>query len=96
MKDEKPALFDKPRNIRRILRLLYACCGLLLVLDIVIHRHVLHPWEQLWGFYAVYGFIGCVVLVLVAKWMRTFLMRPEDYYDRRAADAGGEREEEAQ
>ena len=37
-------------------------------------------------FYPVYGFVGCVVLVLVAKWMRSFLMRPEDYYDEDKTD----------
>ena len=52
----------------------------MLVLDFVIHRHVMHSWENLWGFYPLYGFVGCVVLVLVATWMRTFLMRPENYY----------------
>ncbi len=54
---------------------------LLFALDFVIHRHVVHSWETLWGFYAVFGFVACVILVLVAKRMRTFLMRSEDYYD---------------
>mgnify|MGYP000353769568 CR=1 FL=1 len=73
-------MFDNPKNVRRILHLLYGCCGILFLLDFVIHRHVLHSWENLWGFYPIYGFIGCVILVIVATWMRTFLMRSEDYY----------------
>ena len=81
MEKEKKYLFDKPENVKRLLYFLYACCALLLVLEFVIHRHVMHSWENLWGFYPLYGFVGCVVLVLVATWMRTFLMRPEDYYD---------------
>ena len=80
--DEKLYLFDKPENIKRLLRGFYAICGLLVVMDFVIHRHIYHSWENMPVFYAIYGFIGCVVLVLVAKWMRTFLMRSEDYYDR--------------
>jgi len=85
---EKPHFFDKPANVRLVIRALFACCVLLLALDFVIHRHVYHSWENLWGFYALYGFAGCVLLVLVAKWMRTFLMRDENYYLRReqAAD----------
>ncbi|WP_461481825.1 hypothetical protein [Porticoccus sp.] len=88
MNSEKPHFFDKPGNVRLVLRALFACCVLLLALDFVIHRHVYHSWENLWGFYALYGFVGCVLLVLVAKWMRTFLMRDADYYLRReqAAD----------
>ena len=81
MKDEKKHLFDDPKNIKRLLHILYMCCALLVVLDFVIHRHTMHNWEKLWAFYPIYGFIGCVVLVIVATWMRTFLMRPEDYYD---------------
>lgn len=80
METEKKHLFDKPKNIKRVLYFLYGCCILLFALDFVIHRHVVHSWEHLWGFYPVYGFVGCVVLVLVATWMRTFLMRSENYY----------------
>lgn len=81
MSNDKRYLFDNPRNIRLVLWFLYACCGFLLLLDFIVHRHVVHPWEGLWGFYPIYGFVGCVILVIVAKWMRTFLMRSEDYYD---------------
>lgn len=81
MEKEKKHLFDNPKNVKRVLHILYGCCVLLFALDFVIHRHVLHSWENLWGFYPLYGFVGCVILVLVATWMRTFLMRSEDYYD---------------
>ena len=92
MSDEKQHFFDKPGNIRKVLLALYAICGVLLLLDVIVHRHISHSWEWLWGFYPLYGFVGCVVLVLVAKWMRTFLMRDEDYYDRRdnGKQGGGE------
>jgi hypothetical protein len=79
--DEKQYLFDAPKNVKRLLNGFYVCCVVLVALDFVIHRHVLHNWENLWGFYPIYGFVGCVILVLVATWMRTFLMRDEDYYD---------------
>lgn len=81
MNNEKKYFFDDPNNIKRVLHVFYVICVLLFVLDFVIHRHVMHSWENLWGFYPLYGFVGCVVLVLIAKWMRTFLMRSEDYYD---------------
>ena len=81
MDNEKQHFFDKPGNIKRVLYVFYGCCVLLFVLDFVIHRHVYHSWENLWGFYPIFGFVACVILVLIAKWMRTFLMRSEDYYD---------------
>lgn len=77
---DKQYLFDNPRNVRRVLYLLYASCAVLLLLDFLVHRHTEHPWEHLWGFYPLYGFVGCVILVFVAKWMRLFLMRGENYY----------------
>lgn len=82
MANAKHHLFDNPRNVKRLLYILYTCCLVLFLLDFVIHRHIYHHWERLIGFHAVYGFVGCVVLVLIAKWMRTFLMREEQYYDR--------------
>lgn len=93
MKDEKTYFFDRPENVARLLRVFYGVCILLAVLDFVIHRHVYHDWENLWLFYPIYGFVGCVLLVLVAKWMRTFLMRDESYYEdleRARTDASGD------
>lgn len=80
-KDEKQYLFDNPRNVSRLLTGFYVICGILLLLDFVLHRHTVHSWENLPGFYALYGFVACVVLVLIAKEMRKVLMRKEDYYD---------------
>lgn len=78
---QKHHFFDNPKNVKRVLWALYVSCGILLLLDFVIHRHTVHPWEGIYGFYPVYGFVGCVVLVLIAREMRKVLMRGEDYYD---------------
>ncbi len=83
MKDEKKYWLDRPGNLQRLLRWFYVICALLFAADLVIHRHVVHPWENLFGFYGIFGFIACVVLVLAAKEMRKVLMRKEDYYDDR-------------
>ena len=63
--DEKH-LFDNPRNVKRLLWLIYAICTGLVLLDFVFHRHVVHDLESIPGFYAIYGFGGCALLVLVA------------------------------
>ena len=80
MSNEKTYLFDNPRNVQRVLWLLYSAAAVLLLLDLVVHRHTEHPWEGLLGFYPAYGFVGCVVLVVAAKWLRRVIMRPENYY----------------
>ena len=79
--DKHRYLFDRPRNVTWLFRVFYAACLILLLLDFVLHRHAEHGWERLPGFYAVFGFVACVTLVLVAKQLRRLLKRPEDYYD---------------
>ena len=81
MDSEKKYLLDDPGNIKLLLYALYAICAFLLVLDLVLNRHTIHDFETLFGFYGIYGFVSCVLLVLIAKWMRSFLIRPETYYD---------------
>ncbi len=73
-------LFDRPANRRRLVRLLIAVSAVLLVLDAVLDRHTSHPWDGVFGFYPLYGFVACVVLVLLATQMRVLLGRDEDYY----------------
>ncbi len=83
MTPEKKYFLDKPGNVKRVLRVFFAVCAALLALDFVHQRHVIHEWENLWGFYALFGFVACVLLVLGAKEMRKAVMRDEDYYDDR-------------
>jgi len=80
MPAERQHLFDKPRNVRRLLYTLYSVCALLLGVEFLYHRHAVHPWDGWPGFYAGYGFFGCVLLVLVAKLLRRVLKRPGNYY----------------
>ena len=80
-KDPKRYLFDNPRNVRWVLCALYAACFVVFVADAFVERHVDHPWERLFGFYGIYGFVACVLLVLLAKELRKLLMRKETYYD---------------
>lgn len=81
------SFFDKPKNVKIILNSFYAICILLVALDFVVHRHIYLYFEELPTFYALYGFVACVVLVVLAKLMRLFLMRGEHYYDERLDEA---------
>lgn len=79
---EKKYWLDDHRNVDKIFYILCACCVLLFAADGFYHKHALMDWESWFGFYAVYGFVACVSLVLIAKELRKILMRKEDYYDR--------------
>lgn len=72
---------DRPGNKRLIVTALYVICALLILIDPLIHKHGPFAIEHWVGFYAVYGFISCVGLVLVSKLLRQIVKRPEDYYD---------------
>ncbi len=72
-----------PRNVKRMLVAFFSFLFLLFLADAIYHRHATFPWEEWFGFYAVFGFVACVILVLVAKHiLRPLVMRNEDYYDR--------------
>ena len=77
---DKKHLFDNPANVRRLLYALHALCAILLLADFAFDRHAEHPVEALWGFYALYGFVACVTLVLLAKGLRRMVVRREDHY----------------
>jgi len=86
MKEEKQEgkryLFDDPKNVNRLLGTFYASLMVLLLVEFVVHKHPHFPWEKWPEFYCVYGFVACVVLVIVAKYiLRPLVMRREDYYD---------------
>ena len=74
-------IFDNPKNVKRVIHALVAVCVITFVLDFFVSRYVDHPWEGMFGFYAIYGFVVCMFLVLAAKEMRKVVRRKEDYYD---------------
>ncbi len=80
---EKPRWLDNFENVKKLVRLFAAICAVLFLLDLVYEHHDVHAWEKLFGFYAIFGFVACVALVLGAKEMRKAVMRKEDYYDER-------------
>jgi hypothetical protein len=79
---ERPRWLDDRGNVDKLVQALYAVCAVLLLIDPLVHKHGPFEIEHWWGFYAIYGFVGCVFLVLAAKVLRMIVMRPEDYYDR--------------
>lgn len=75
-------IFDNPGNVKILLALLFGGCLALLIINFFVHKHGHFSWEEWSGFYAAYGFIACVGLVLAAKFiLRKIVKRSEDYYD---------------
>lgn len=79
-------------GVARLLRGLFVLCAVLVALDFFVDRTTHAPGESLPGFYAAYGFVGCVVLVLAAKQMRKVVgKRPDHYEPTDAQDSSPER-----
>ncbi|MFH2001079.1 MAG: hypothetical protein ABIK28_15460 [Planctomycetota bacterium] len=74
-------IFDNPKNVKRLLFFFYLSLAALIVVDFFIHKHAEFPWESAPAFFAVYGFVSCVMLIFVAKVLRLLIKRREDYYE---------------
>ena len=82
MKPKRELTFlDSPQNRRRIRKYFYISLVLLLAIDLFISKHGHFAWEEAPFFFAVYGFIGCVGLIFIAKVLRLLVKRKENYYD---------------
>ena len=90
--DKFPALgrallwVDRPGSVDKIVYALAALCAVLFVADFLYHKHPHFAVEEIPGFYGIYGFAAFTGLILVAKALRFFIKRPEDYYDDKAVD----------
>jgi len=49
--------------------------------ELWIDKHPHFEVERLFAFNALYGFLACAVLILVAKGIGLLVKRKEDYYD---------------
>ena len=74
---------DSPEKVSFFFRAFYVICALLLVGELIFGKETDHPHPYEWPifFYAAYGFVSFWFLVLVAKPMRSLLIRSEEYYD---------------
>jgi len=79
-------LIDYLRDrLKTVIRLCYVVLALLVVIDAspLIDKHHAHTAaEHLPGFWSVFGFGACVVIIIVSKWYGHLgIMTREDYYD---------------
>lgn len=51
------------------------------VAGLFVHQHESFGLEDSFGFFAWYGFVTCVGMVVFAKLLGVILKRPENYYD---------------
>lgn len=85
--DEKKYWLEEPENITKIFYGVIGLCALvalpkiLTLLDILLYKQGRFELADFFVFYTFFGVAGYVAMILLAKKLRNFLMRDEDYYD---------------
>jgi hypothetical protein len=74
------------RHLKTVIRVCYVVLALLVIVDalpFIVHKEHAHTAaEKLPAFWSVFGFIGCVVIILASKaFGKMGVMQREDYYD---------------
>jgi hypothetical protein len=78
---------DTTSGVNRLIIGLIILCVILFVIDFIYHRHVKVPYEGLYGFYAIAGFVSFTLIVLGARLLRVLIRRDENYYAPHGVDA---------
>ena len=76
-------IIEKLRT-KTVKKLAYGILVLLIVADFIIPRHEIHFFgDRIPGFWSLFGFISCALIIVVSKWLgHHWLMRDEGYYDK--------------
>ena len=71
----------RPRTLPRLWQAFIAVLALTVLAELAIEAHPHFAIERLFGFNALYGFLACAALILLAKGIGLLVKRPERYYD---------------
>lgn len=69
---------------KRLKVIFYVILAVVFISDFFVERaHPVFAWDTIPGFWALYGFIGCVAIVLISKFIghKCGIMKKEDFYD---------------
>jgi len=76
-------------RLKHVIRICLAVLLSLVVLDAVfVDKQEAHTLpERWWGFWAAFGFLGCLSIIFVSKWFgHAGIMVREDYYEDRSPE----------
>ena len=86
-------LIDYLRDrLKTVIKLCFVGLALVVLWDILLvdKEHAHTSIEHYWGFWSLFGFIACVLIVLISKWIghchwfwgKFTIMAREDFYDK--------------
>ena len=82
----EPHWLTRPETIRRLWQAFIAVLATTVVAELFVADEPHFTVERLFGFYALYGFVACAALILIAKAIGLVLKRPDTYYDEGGGD----------
>ena len=65
----------------KINTLILFLCIIFLILELIGHRYGETSIEDILFFPAIFGFLSCLIIFVIAIILRSLLMKDEDYYD---------------
>jgi hypothetical protein len=70
-----------------LFRMLYVCLAASVLAGVLVNfheqAHAAFLWQEIPGFSAIYGFIGCILIIVVSKALgHHWLQKEEDYYEK--------------
>lgn len=78
----KKDFFNNQKNVKKFFFVFYVMVIISIFAELFIHKHTYFPWEEFPFFYASFGFVAFVFLILIAKHiLRPIVKKDEDYYD---------------
>ena len=73
-----------PDTAGKLKKMGYVSLVAVFISDFFVHRdHAIYIWDKIPGWGAFYGFVSCVIIILVSKFIghQGGIMKREDYYD---------------
>ncbi|MEK6672403.1 MAG: hypothetical protein AABY42_02875 [Nitrospirota bacterium] len=79
-------ILENPKNFSVVKKLFYAALVVIILIEIAVSLlHLSHghfSFDALPGFGSIYGFVSCVIIIVVSKFIgHLWLMKKEGYYD---------------
>ncbi len=70
-----------------LFRMLYVCLAASVLAGVLVHFyghvHAAFVWQEIPGFSAIYGFVGCILIIVVSKALGHYwLQKEEGYYEK--------------
>lgn len=81
LKDGQPHWLVRPKTIRLLWLGFAIILAMTVAAQLFVHVHDYFTVDGWFAFYAIFGFVSCLGMVVFAKVLGWFLKRPDTYYD---------------